>query len=402
MVVNVLRGGDQIGGSIIEVISDHAKIILDAGQNLEEKAPPEVPEIEGLFKGTPSYDAVIISHYHADHTGLLNNVLPGIPIYMSAKTFQLYRISMERAQIQVCFQPVLFKKELSDRASFQIKDLKITPYLCDHSAFDSHMFLLEDQKEKIFYTGDFRSNGRKSFPALIAKLPSKVDKLIIEGTTLTRKNVKDHQTEQEIQKEFEETMQGSHPVFILISSMNIDRIVTIYKAAIKTGRLLAVDSYLADILTAAGGNIPHPGPFKNLKVYQMGSGEEEHRRLMEYKKNCISRAALIQKKFAMCIRSSRLMKNYLRKLAGLMDLNGSTLIYSLWKGYQSQPVMKEFLEFCESLGIQIRTIHTSGHADRSALKAIIAHVQPDEIIPVHTLDPKSLKNMKSFPKESID
>lgn len=134
----------------------------------------------------------------------------------------------------------------------------------------------------------------------------------------------------------------------------------------------------------------------------MGSGEEEHRRLMEYKKNCISRAALIQKKFAMCIRSSRLMKNYLRKLAGLMDLNGSTLIYSLWKGYQSQPVMKEFLEFCESLGIQIRTIHTSGHADRSALKAIIAHVQPDEIIPVHTLDPKSLKNMKSFPKESID
>ena len=75
MVVNVLRGGDQIGGSIIEVISDHAKIILDAGQNLEEKAPPEVPEIEGLFKGTPSYDAVIISHYHADHTGLLNNVL---------------------------------------------------------------------------------------------------------------------------------------------------------------------------------------------------------------------------------------------------------------------------------------------------------------------------------------
>ena len=54
MVVNVLRGGDQIGGSIIEVISDHAKIILDAGQNLEEKAPPEVPEKEGLFKGTPS------------------------------------------------------------------------------------------------------------------------------------------------------------------------------------------------------------------------------------------------------------------------------------------------------------------------------------------------------------
>ena len=187
MVVNVLRGGDQIGGSIIEVISDHAKIILDAGQNLEEKAPPEVPEIEGLFKGTPSYDAVIISHYHADHTGLLNNVLPGIPIYMSDKTFQLYRISMERAQISVCFQPVLFNKELSDRASFQIKDLKITPYLCDHSAFDSHMFLLEDQKEKILYTGDFRSNGRKSFPALIAKLPSKVDKLIIEGTTLTRK-----------------------------------------------------------------------------------------------------------------------------------------------------------------------------------------------------------------------
>ena len=62
--------------------------------------------------------------------------------------------------------------------------------------------------------------------------------------------------------------------------------------------------------------------------------------------------------------------------------------------------MKEFLEFCESLGIQIRTIHTSGHADRSALKAIIAHVQPDEIIPVHTLDPKSLKKYDNHSRKN--
>ena len=50
MEINIIRGQNQIGASIIEVSSKNTKIILDVGSNLEDKEIV-VPEIEGLFKG---------------------------------------------------------------------------------------------------------------------------------------------------------------------------------------------------------------------------------------------------------------------------------------------------------------------------------------------------------------
>ena len=87
MQVNVIRGSDQIGGSIIEVRSEQVRIILDAGTELDEAEKVVVPEVPGLFQGAADCDAVLVSHYHQDHTGLLNNVLDGIPIYMTRKMF---------------------------------------------------------------------------------------------------------------------------------------------------------------------------------------------------------------------------------------------------------------------------------------------------------------------------
>jgi ribonuclease J len=46
--------------------------------------------------------------------------------------------------------------------------------------------------------------------------------------------------------------------------------------------------------------------------------------------------------------------------------------------------MKEFLSECEALGLKIVTLHTSGHADSSAIERLIEATKPDVIIPVHT------------------
>ena len=81
MNITIHRGQNQIGGSIIEISTDKTKIILDAGSELEEEFPV-APPIEGLFAGQAAYDAVFISHYHGDHLGLCDQLLPGIPIYI--------------------------------------------------------------------------------------------------------------------------------------------------------------------------------------------------------------------------------------------------------------------------------------------------------------------------------
>ena len=87
--VSVIRGSDQIGGSIIEVSTDGTRIILDVGAELDGR-PSKAPMIEGLFQGAPTYDAVLISHYHADHLGLLDDVLKGIPVYMGEKALAVF------------------------------------------------------------------------------------------------------------------------------------------------------------------------------------------------------------------------------------------------------------------------------------------------------------------------
>ena len=90
--------------------------------------------------------------------------------------------------------------------------------------FDSYMLLCESNGKITLYTGDFRSNGRKSYDGLFSQLPNKVDTLICEGTTLSRDNyIADSESDLE-EKAVAIMTKYTGPVFVLQSSMNIDRI----------------------------------------------------------------------------------------------------------------------------------------------------------------------------------
>ena len=376
MEINIIRGQNQIGGSIIEISSKSTKIILDIGSNLEDKEIV-VPEIDGLFKGEAKYDGVLISHYHSDHVGLATRILPDIPIYMGEKSYEIHKVSNEYMEREYLKEPKVFKVE----EEFIIGDIKIIPYLCDHSAFDAYMFLLDCEGKKILYTGDFRSNGRKSFEPLLRKLP-KVDVLITEGTNLSNNKIgKINLTERELEKKGIEILEGNdRPVFVLMASTNIDRIVTFYKIANTTKRLFLLDTYAGQITATIGGNIPNPRTFSNVKIFQTSS--RKHEILENYKKNKISRDKIANSSFLMCVRAS--MKKYLEKYPEEFSFEGCTMFYSMWEGYKKQENMKEFLEFMKEKGVKIISLHTSGHADEKDFDRLIKKVEPKIIIPVHT------------------
>ena len=65
-----------------------------------------------------------------------------------------------------------------------IGELSIMPFLVDHSAFDSYMFIVTDGFETALYTGDFRSSGRKSFDGFLCRLPKQVDTIICHGNLI--------------------------------------------------------------------------------------------------------------------------------------------------------------------------------------------------------------------------
>lgn len=147
----------------------------------------------------------------------------------------------------------IIKRENLDVVALYNKAEKLGVWELLQSAFP-----YEAEGESVLYTGDFRSNGRKSFDALLKSLPDSLDALLCEGTTLSRDGhvtVTERELEEQAVKLFRET---TGPVFVLQSSMNIDRIVTMYRAAKRSGRIFLEETYMADVAAAAGDRIPNP------------------------------------------------------------------------------------------------------------------------------------------------
>ncbi len=255
-------GGNIIGGNIIEISTSSTRILLDIGLDLDEENNQSLPIINRLFDNT-GFDAVIVTHYHSDHMGLAYDIHPDIPLYMGEMCFRVIEAS-DQYLGRTTLSPAGF---LQHKLSFKIKDMTITPFLCDHSAFDSYMILCETEDESILYTGDFRGHGRKPYEWLISELPRNIDVLICEGTTLSRSNYQ-LQTESQLEDECVQFFkQHSSPIFVLQSSINIDRLVTMYRATKRTNRIFLLDLYLASIITTIGGRIPNPS-FSDVYVFR--------------------------------------------------------------------------------------------------------------------------------------
>lgn len=371
MNITIHRGQNQIGGNIIEIATDKTRILLDVGLELNQEEVT-LPAIDGLFDN-PAFNAVFISHYHGDHLGLAYYIDNRIPLYMGEASYRIVKAADDYKGIE-SVTPDGFLHHLEPVI---IGDITITPFLCDHSAFDSYMLLCESDGERILYTGDFRSNGRKSFDHLLNALPDKVDKLICEGTTLSRKAqtpLSESELEELAVAEFRKT---TGPIFVLQSSTNIDRIVTMYRAAKRSNRVFLQEIYMADVTSAVGGSIPNP-LFDD--VYAFLTNPQRHDALVKYRR--MGKARMVKTRFVMCVRSS--MLRYLKGLGKQMRFEDGLLVYSMWSGYQKQPPMNHFIEECKDMGLRSVYLHTSGHADPDTIRMLIDRVQPNEIIPIHT------------------
>ena len=239
------------------------RIILDAGRPLD--APDGATGLLPASLDLTRPATVLISHPHQDHWGLVQELPAEWPIWTGSGSAKLIAVTSD-----VTRRPLTRTFETWDSRSgpFSIGPFTITPILTDHSAFDAYMLLIEGAGRRLLYTGDFRRHGRKSalVDRMMARPPADIDVLLTEGTNLG--SDKPVTSESELEGEFVELFERTRGrVFIAWSGQNIDRTVTIYRAAKRTGRTLAIDLYTADVLDriAEGTGLPRAG-FPNLKV----------------------------------------------------------------------------------------------------------------------------------------
>jgi len=176
-------------------------------------------------------------------------------------------------------------------------------------------------------------------------------------------------------------------VFVAWSGQNIDRTVTLYRAAKRTDRMLVIDLYTADVLDqiSEGTGVPRAG-YSNLKVvvtrklrnYYRRIGREDFVERMV--PHGISAKRLVRGRYVAVVRGG-LLADYQR--AGVVPTAEDAFNFSMWSGYLAEPDVKEVLEWCEAGGAEIAYIHTSGHASAADLRAFAAAIRPKVIVPVH-------------------
>jgi len=425
MNITIYRGTHEIGGTLIQLQASHSRLLLDAGYPLLLNGNPiddsiaklpikelqdigVVPKIEGLYEwDVPAFDAVIISHAHIDHYGLLKYIHPDIPVYMSAGTKCLIDISKVFKIIDNfdCNGKVFKMYE-----AFQIGEFTIKPYLMDHSAFDAAAFEISGESSTVIYSGDFRGHGRKSIclETFINHAKKEADLLLIEGTMLGRQDEK-ILTEQELEAVLiDEIGDSEQAVLFQTSSQNIDRIVSFYRAASRLKRTFIIDVYTANVLfelRQLGNNLPYPSDsYENIKVYYPFRltqkifneiGEHYAKRFSAFH---ISKEKLMenQSNIIMMVRPS--MMRDIEKCG----MSKGLFIYSMWQGYRGSEYQKRFEEYLKQAGFELKSIHTSGHAAVSDIEKVIAGLVPKKLVPIHTMLPDSFKGISELTKVMKD
>jgi ribonuclease J len=396
------RGAREVGGSCVELEANGERLVLDIGRPLCATADEDLPlpTITGLARGDdPRLVGVVISHSHPDHYGLVHQISPEVPVYIGEAAARILNEAAFFWRLGRGLKPSGF---LLDRVPLRRGPFTVTPYLVDHSAFDAHALLVEADGRRLFYSGDLRAHGRKpgTFERLVSEPPADIDVLLLEGTRLSRAEPHPDEPSSELDVEFacvEAFRQTEGMVLALYSPQNVDRYVSMYKAALRSDRDLVVDLYTAAVAAVTGRHKTIPqADWPRVKVFVPQSQRIKVKRAKAFERvNALRGSRLFPEELAE--RRKQLVMTFRASMAEDLErancLGGASAVWSMWPGYLDDRGPDGLKGFLQRHGIAMRIIHASGHATVADLKRLAAAISADRVVPIHTDAPEEFPSL---------
>ncbi len=430
---------NQIGRCVTVVSSAKAGIMIDFGENLPGTESAAALEFDWEAE---RIDAVLFTHYHGDHIGRFREIPPGIPLYMGKVTRQVMTTIAKYIKDEEALRILRDDSrihEVKAAETFSVQDIRITPYMVDHSAFDAYMYLLETPDQTILHTGDFRGHGyrgKKIIPMIRRYIRQngtrKIDVLITEGTMLSRR-AETAYSEAELLKDCIRLFQKHRYVFLICSSTNADTLATFYQAAQSRHIKMFASRYVCEQIshfrsaaeeyrdsisnrkkTAEEYRNSVNNWEKTTEEYRNGInnqrketgtslGPYDFKYVYEYDPDAeiflakagktIKQEELMRKQgFCTVIKAEKPYRKWIERFQEFDPI----VVYSMWEGYLNPEHKaydrrcREFLDSCS----HVEYMHTGGHASAELIAEVINAVEPEETIyPIHTENAKELEQL---------
>jgi ribonuclease J len=249
----------------------------------------------------------------------------------------------------------------------------------------------------LLYSADLRAHGRKSarFEALIIDPPQGVDVLVLEGTHVRAQGARERPrlSEADVEDRCAEFFRETRGMVLAsYSGQNIDRMVSLYRAAKRAGRTLVLDLYGATIATATGRwtTIPQAN-WRDVAVYVPRNQRMRVKLSGEFQRmNAIYADRIFPEQLV--ARASTLVLTFrgsmTRELEAADCLNGARAVWSLWPGYLECPSGHKLRRWLERHEIPLSFIHASGHATVPDLQRLARGIDAGRVVPMHTSAPE--------------
>ena len=266
--ISFLGGARQVGRSCILLQTPNSKILLDCGIDVASHGSNKFPYFNIPEFDIAQLDAVIISHAHLDHVGLLPYLYKmGYkgPVYMTPPTRDiaaLVSLDFIGVAYKQAVQPLFDSTHIKDMVKHSIclnynevtditPDIRLTFYNAGHALGSAMTHLnIGNGAHNLLYTGDYKYGKSRLLDPAITTFP-RVETVITESTYGSKYDIlpprKD--SEEELLNLINKTIERDGKV--LIPELGLGRAqetMLILEDAMKSGKIKKVPIYIDGII----------------------------------------------------------------------------------------------------------------------------------------------------------
>ncbi len=411
--VSLLGGVGEIGGNKILVEDKDARVMLDFGMSIAQRARffsdpyvsprrPEslltlgiIPSIDGVYSwdtGERKLDAIYLSHAHLDHYGYLSMVHRDVPVHCGETTERLMAAITEtrRASFETDYKGLQYKTFRSG-ASVKVGSITLRPVHVDHSIPGAYGLVVETSTGAFVYTGDLRAHGRAShlthdFARVAAESDASI--LLTEATNMVGGAVS---SEEEVAHKLAAvTREAKGLVMASFSGMDTDRLTSFHSAAEAADRKLAISVRQAYLLSKLDGEriegLPRLGK-GNVVIYRRNK-----KRYEKWEEQVSEKAEVITSEDLTSAPRRYVVATSLSDMEGMVGVKpspGSVYILSSSEPYNEEMEldMQRLIEWLDFYGMPLYHIHVSGHIMPQQLRSLVSGIGAKRVAPIHTEHP---------------